>query len=53
MADLTISRVRLPTDLVSLLLDLFMMNMVDLVMMISNWEVAIKTMWDVGGRNCS
>ena len=40
-------------DLVSLLMDLVMMDMVDLAMIISNWEVCIKSMWDTGGRNCS
>ena len=43
MVDATVSRVRLPADLVSLLLDLVMMDMVDLAMMILNWEVAIKS----------
>ena len=42
MSDSTVSRVRLPADLVSLLLDLVMMDTVDLAMMISNWEVAVK-----------
>ena len=53
MTDPIISRVRLPVDLVSLLLDLVMMDMVDLVMMVLNEEVAIKSVQDVGGRNCS
>ena len=52
MSDLTIRKVRLLVDLVSLLLDLVIMDMVDLVMMISNWEVAIKSAWDAGGRHC-
>ena len=43
MVDPTVSRVRLPMDLVSLLLDLVMMDTMDLVMMILNWEVAIKS----------
>ena len=53
IADPIIRRVRLLVDLVSLLLDLVMMDMVDLAMMISNWEVAIKSAQDVGGRHCS
>ena len=53
MVDLTISRVILLVDLVSLLLDLVMMYTVDLVIMIWNWEVAIKSAWDEGGRHCS
>ena len=52
MVDPTIRSVRLPMDFVSLLLDLVMMDMVDLEMMISNWEVAIKSAWDAGGRRC-
>ena len=51
MVDLTVSRVRLPVDVVSLLLDLVMMDTVDLVMIISNCEVAIKSMQDAGGRH--
>ena len=42
MVNSTVSRVILPTDLVSLLLDLVMMDTVHLAMMILNWEVAIK-----------
>ena len=53
MVDPTIRRLRFPTDLVSLLLDLVMMDMVDLEMMISNWEVDIKSVWDTGGRHFS
>ena len=53
MADLTLRRVRLLTNLVSLLLDLVMMDIVDLAMMILNWAVAIKSTWDMGGRHCS
>ena len=40
-------------DLMSLLLYLVMMDTVDLEMMILNWEVAIKSVQDVGGRHCS
>ena len=53
LVDPTIRRVRLPVDLVSLLLDFVMMDMVDLAMMSSNWEVPIKGVRDVGGRHCS
>ena len=53
MVDSTISRVRLLADLVSLLLDLVIMDMVDLVMMISNWEVAVKSVRDARGRHCT
>ena len=53
MVDPTVSRVRLLADLVSLRLDLAMMDMVDLVMMVSNWEVDIKRTWDAGGSHCS
>ena len=53
MVDSAISRVRLPMDLVSLLLYLVMMDTLDLVMMISNWEVAIKSGQKIGGRHCS
>ena len=42
MADPIIRRVRLSTDLASLLLDLVMMEIVDLKMMSCNWEVPIK-----------
>ena len=52
MVDSTVSRVRLPVGLVSLLLDLVMMDMEDLEMMILNWEVAIKSARDAGGRHC-
>ena len=52
MVDPTVSRVRLSMNLVSLLLYLVIMDMVDLEMMISNWEVAIKITRDVGGRHC-
>ena len=53
MANTTVSRVILPVDLVSLLLDLVMMDMVDLVMMVSNWAVDIKSAWDARGRHSS
>ena len=53
IADPTVTRVILSEDLVSLLLDLVMMDMVDLEMMILNWEVAIKSVWDARGRNYS
>ena len=53
MANPIISKVRLSSDLVSLLLDLVMLDTVDLAMMISNWEVAIKSTQDMGGRDCS
>ena len=53
MVDPTVSRMRLLVDLVSLLMDLVMMDTMDLVMMISNWEVAIKGARDAGGRHCS
>ena len=53
MANPTISRVIFLTDLGPLLLDLVMMDMVDLVRMISNWEVAIKITQDTGGRHYS
>ena len=52
MVDMAVRRVRLLVDLVSLQLDLVMMDMVDLEMMILNWEVAIKIAQDVGERNC-
>ena len=42
MANPTVGRVRFLADLVSLLLDLVMMDTVDLEMMILNWEVVIK-----------
>ena len=53
MVDPTVSRVILPMDLVSLLLDLVMMDTMDLAMIILNWEVCIKIMWYARGRNCS
>ena len=53
MVDPTFKRVGLSMDLVSLLLDLVMMEIVDLPMMSLNWEVPIKSTQDVGGRNCS
>ena len=40
------------TNLVSLMLDLVMMDMVDLVMMILKWVVAINSARDAGGRHC-
>ena len=52
MANSIVSRVRLSADLVSLLLDLVIMDMVDLVIIISNWGVAIKSARDAGGRHC-
>ena len=43
MVNLIVSRVILSGDLMSLLLNLVMTDMVDLVMMVLNWVVAIKT----------
>ena len=53
MVYMTIRRVRLPADLVLLLLDLVMMEIVDLAMMSLNWEVPMKSAWDARGRHCS
>ena len=50
--DPTVRKVRLSADLVSLLPNFVMIEMVDLEMMSSNWEVPIKSTQDVGGRNC-
>ena len=53
MADPTISRLILPSYLVSLLLYLVAKETVDLEMMISNWEVAIQSVRDVVGMHFS
>ena len=53
MADLTVRRVILSVDLASLLPDLVMMAIIDLEMMSSNLEMAIKSTRVAGGWHCS